>query len=182
MLPRRYWSSTKVIISPTILLRLWSFYAFGTLSTLAHSRQLVKAPTLLLSTQHQHSVFLLMDVHQAAHGLHIASASRVFFVNPIWQPHVEAQAIKRAHRIGQTKPVYVETLVLENTLEDQMLWRRKGMTAQEHQKAEKSLLDDDTMSTIIKKLDFIPLPRRRNSRRSSTNGSIADAAAAVWEA
>ena len=98
-----------------------------------------------------------MNVHQAAHGLHIASASRVFFVNPVWQPNVEAQATKRAHRIGQTRPVYVETLVLKDTLEDQMLQRRKGMTAQEHQKAERSLLDDDTMSTIIKNARFIPL-------------------------
>lgn len=100
---------------------------------------------------------LLMNVHQAAHGLHIASASRVFFVNPVWQPHVEAQAIKRAHRIGQTRPVFVETLVLENTVEDQMLKRRKNMTAQEHRKAEKSLLDDETMSTIIKNAKFLPL-------------------------
>ena len=102
---------------------------------------------------------LLMNVHQAAHGLHIAAASRVFFVNPVWQPNVEAQAIKRAHRIGQIRPVYVETLVLQDTLEDLMLQRRKGMTAQEHQKAEKSLLDDDTMSTIIKNAKFIPLTR-----------------------
>ena len=100
---------------------------------------------------------LIMNVHQAAHGLHIATASRVFFVNPVWQPNVEAQAIKRAHRIGQVRPVYVETLVLKDTLEDQMLQRRKGMTAQEHQKAEKSLLDDDTMSTIIRNAQFIPL-------------------------
>ena len=100
---------------------------------------------------------LLMNVYQAAHGLHIASASRVFFVNPVWQPNVEAQAIKRAHRIGQMRPVFVETLVLQGTLEDQMLMRRKGMTAQEHQKAEKSLLDDDTMSTIIKNARFLPL-------------------------
>ena len=99
---------------------------------------------------------LIMNVYQAAHGLHIASASRVFFVNPVWQPNVEAQAIKRAHRIGQTRPVYVETLVLKDTLEDQMLQRRKGMTAQEHQKAEKSLLDDDTMSTLIKNAKFLP--------------------------
>ena len=99
---------------------------------------------------------LLMNVHQAAHGLHIAAASRVFFVNPVWQPNVEAQAIKRAHRIGQTRPVYVETLVLKDTLEDQMLQRRKGMTAQEHQKAEKSLLDDDTMSGIIQRAQFLP--------------------------
>ena len=100
---------------------------------------------------------LLMNVHQAAHGLHIASASRVFFVNPVWQPNVEAQAIKRAHRIGQTRPVYVETLVLKDTLEDQMLQRRKGMTPQEHQKAERSLLDDQTMSGIIKRAQFVEL-------------------------
>lgn len=99
---------------------------------------------------------LVMNVYEAAHGLHIASASRVFFVNPVWQPNVEAQAIKRAHRIGQTRPVYVETLVLKDTLEDSMLQRRKGMTAQEHQRAEKSLLDDDTMSTLIKNAEFVP--------------------------
>lgn len=99
---------------------------------------------------------LLMDVHQAAHGLHIAAASRVFFVNPVWQPAVEAQAIKRAHRIGQTKPVYVETLVLKDTLEDRMLHRRKNMSAQEHHKAEKSLLDDDVMAQLIQDADFIP--------------------------
>ena len=100
---------------------------------------------------------MLMNVHQASHGLHIATASRVFFVNPVWQPNVEAQAIKRAHRIGQTRPVYVETLVLENTLEDKMLQRRKGMNAQEHQQAEKSLLDDPIMGQIIRDAEFIPL-------------------------
>ena len=100
---------------------------------------------------------MLMNIHEAAHGLHVASASRVFFVNPVWQPNVEAQAIKRAHRIGQTRPVHVETLVLQGTLEDQMLQRRKGMTASEHQKAEKSLLDDEPMSTIIKNAQLLPL-------------------------
>ncbi|KAL9103583.1 MAG: hypothetical protein Q9163_001385 [Psora crenata] len=100
---------------------------------------------------------MLMNIHEAAHGLHIASASRVFFVNPVWQPNVEAQAIKRAHRIGQTRPVHVETLVLQGTLEDQMLQRRKMMTVQEHQRAEKSLLDDEPMSTIIKNARLLPL-------------------------
>ncbi|KAL8799930.1 MAG: hypothetical protein Q9223_003176 [Gallowayella weberi] len=100
---------------------------------------------------------LLMDVRQAAHGLHIAAASRIFFVNPVWQPTVEAQAIKRAHRIGQTKPVFVETLVLKDTLEDRMLQRRKKMSTQEHHKAEKSLLDDDVMEQLIKDADFLPL-------------------------
>ena len=100
---------------------------------------------------------LLMDLHQAAHGLHVASASRVFFINPVWQPNVEAQAIKRAHRIGQHRPVYVETLVLQDTIEDQMLQRRKNMTSQEHQRARKSLLDDDIMSAIIQNAKPVPL-------------------------
>ena len=99
---------------------------------------------------------MLMDLRQAAHGLHVACASRVFFVNPVWRPNIEAQAIKRAHRIGQRRPVFVETLVLENTLEDQMLQRRKAMTTREQQEASKSLLDDSTMNDIIKNARFIP--------------------------
>lgn len=91
----------------------------------------------------------LMSVQLAAHGLHLAAASRVFFINPIWQPNVEAQAIKRAHRIGQTRPVYVETLVLKETLEDQMLRRRRQMTTAEQQTAKKSLLDDPLMLQMI---------------------------------
>lgn len=100
---------------------------------------------------------MLMDLRQAARGLHVACASRVFFVNPVWQPNIEAQAIKRAHRIGQTRPVYVETLVLEGTFEDKLLQRRKAMSSREHQVAQKSLLDDSTMSDIIKNATFIPI-------------------------
>ena len=98
---------------------------------------------------------MLMDLKQAAHGLHVATASRVFFVNPVWSPSIEAQAIKRAHRIGQTRPVYAETLILKDTPEDLMLQRRKAMTAQEHQKAARSPLDDMTMNDIIKNAKFV---------------------------
>ncbi|MCJ1325910.1 hypothetical protein MMC10_002573 [Thelotrema lepadinum] len=97
---------------------------------------------------------LLMDLKQAAHGLHVASASRVFFINPVWNPSIEAQAIKRAHRIGQDKPVFVETIVLKGTIEDRMFQRRKAMTNQEHQKAERSPLDDMTMNDIVKRANF----------------------------
>lgn len=107
---------------------------------------------------------LLMDLRQASHGLHIAHASRVYIINPIWQPTVESQAIKRAHRIGQTRPVHVETLVLRNTLEDRMLRRRKEMSDMEMQHAERSLLDDTAMNDIIQREPFLPMTDANGNR------------------
>lgn len=106
---------------------------------------------------------LLMDLRQAAHGLHVASASRVFIVDPIWDPNIESQAIKRAHRISQTRPVYVETLVLKDTLEDKMLRRRKEMTSAELQHAERDLLDDRTMNHTIQAEGFLPITEDESS-------------------
>ncbi|KAL2003628.1 hypothetical protein VTN02DRAFT_3012 [Thermoascus thermophilus] len=117
-----------------------------------------RADYLSLFDQSEEVRVLVMDLRQASHGLHVASASRVFIVNPIWRPNVESQAIKRAHRIGQTKPVFVETLVLKDTLEDKMLKRRKEMSNAELTNAEKDLLDDSTMSSIIQNERFIPMP------------------------
>ena len=112
---------------------------------------------LALFRQSDNLRVLLMDVRQASHGLHLANASRVFIVNPIWDPNVENQAIKRAHRIGQTREVYVETLVLRGTLEQRMLSRRKNMSNEEIQHAERDPLDDSTMSSIIQNEKFIPM-------------------------
>lgn len=110
---------------------------------------------LTLFRESDHIRVLLMDLRQASHGLHIAHASRVYIVNPIWQPNIESQAIKRAHRIGQTRPVFVETLVLRGTLEDKILQRRKAMSDTEIQN---DLLDDSTMSSIIRHERFLPMP------------------------
>lgn len=117
---------------------------------------------LALFRENEEVRVLLMDLRQASHGLHLANASRIFIVNPIWQPNVESQAIKRAHRIGQTRAVYVETLVLKDTLEDKMLRRRKEMSDSEIQHAEKDLLDDNAMSTIIQNEKFLPMSESDN--------------------
>ena len=98
---------------------------------------------------------LLMDLGQAALGLHVACASRVYIISPIWQPNIESQAVKRAHRIGQTKPVHIETLVLRGTLEDKMLSRRRQMSDGELKKASKNVLDDGEMSRMIKAQRFL---------------------------
>ncbi|KAH7419761.1 hypothetical protein BKA64DRAFT_651563 [Cadophora sp. MPI-SDFR-AT-0126] len=109
-------------------------------------------------TFNQSEVFrvLLMDVSQAAFGLDMSSASRVYFINPVFSPQVEAQAVKRAHRIGQTKPVYVETLVLMGSIEEVILERRKELSTEEHNSC-KTILDDRTMYDWIRNVRFLDL-------------------------
>jgi hypothetical protein len=104
---------------------------------------------------------LLMDVKQAAHGLNICSASRIYFVNPVCRPDIEAQAIKRAHRIGQTRKVFVETLVLAGTIEEKMHERAKRMTNLEHHVSH--LEDDYGMREIIQGASIIPVKTHERS-------------------
>ncbi|KAH5144935.1 hypothetical protein HBH70_056420 [Parastagonospora nodorum] len=91
---------------------------------------------------------LLIDVACGALGLNLNAASIVLIVNPINRPSIEAQAIKRAHRIGQDKKVTVETLVLENTIEHAIFKHAKKMSRAQHLEA-KELEDDAGIVEII---------------------------------
>lgn len=99
---------------------------------------------------------LLMDVRCGAEGLNINKASRVYFINPCCRPNIEAQAIKRSHRIGQTKPVHVETLILKGTIEEAMFKRAEKMSESEHQQA-KELHDDAKIASIIQNARNLPV-------------------------
>lgn len=97
-----------------------------------------------------------MDISQAAFGLDMRSASRIYFISPVLNPQVEAQAIGRARRISQQKPVSVETLVLRNSIEEVIVNRRKQMTPAEHNKV-KSVLEDRLMYQWIKNAKINPM-------------------------
>lgn len=99
---------------------------------------------------------LLMDIRCGALGLNVNKASRVFFVNPVCRPSIEAQAIKRSHRIGQTKPVYVETLVLKGTIEEKIFERAKRMSRREHEKVAQ-LSDDQGIASIVQNARMLPV-------------------------
>lgn len=61
---------------------------------------------------------LLMSVKAGALGLTLTEATYVFHFDLWWNPAVATQAEDRAHRIGQHKTVFVESLLTENTIEE----------------------------------------------------------------
>jgi SNF2 family DNA or RNA helicase len=64
---------------------------------------------------------LLMSLKSGNLGLNIICASCVILLDPWWNPMVMKQAIGRVHRIGQTKPVDVYTLIMKNSVEERVL-------------------------------------------------------------
>ena len=63
-------------------------------------------------TQGDAPVFLI-SLKAGGVGLTLTEADYVFVLDPWWNPAVEAQAVDRAHRIGQDKPVIVYRLVAD---------------------------------------------------------------------
>ena len=98
------------------------------------------------------TVFLL-SLKAAGSGLNLTAASYVILCDPWWNPAVEAQAIDRTHRIGQTQPVVAYRLVAADTVEQKILALQKDKAAlanavvQEESLA--SVLDLDSLRQIL---------------------------------
>ena len=63
----------------------------------------------------------LVSLKAGGIGLNLTAADYVFLLDPWWNPAVEAQAIDRTHRIGQTKEVFAYRLIAEDTVEEKVL-------------------------------------------------------------
>lgn len=64
---------------------------------------------------------MLISLTAGNAGLNLTAASQVIVVEPFWNPYVEEQAIDRAHRFGQTRPVTVHRLLVAGTVEDRIV-------------------------------------------------------------
>ncbi|KAK1972632.1 hypothetical protein LY78DRAFT_235754 [Colletotrichum sublineola] len=110
---------------------------------------------------------ILMDLTQAAVGLDMKAASRIYFINPVLNPQIQMQAIGRARRISQQKPVTVETLVLRGSIEEVIVERKKSMSQIEHWKC-KSILDDRPIYNWVRNASIIPLAKDQNDYLAQT--------------
>jgi len=93
-------------------------------------------------------VFLL-SLRAGGLGLNLTAASYVILFDPWWNPAIEAQAIDRTHRIGQTRTVIAYRLLTEGTVEERIweLQQRKSALA-------KDLLGEESFARSLSKADL----------------------------
>ncbi len=73
----------------------------------------------------------LISLKAGGFGLNLTAADYIFVLDPWWNPAVERQAIDRAHRIGQTRPVHAYRMVARDTIEEKVLelqQRKRALT------------------------------------------------------
>ena len=63
----------------------------------------------------------LISLKAGGLGLNLTAADYVFILEPWWNPAVEAQAVDRAHRLGQTQRVFAYRLIARNTVEEKII-------------------------------------------------------------
>jgi len=63
----------------------------------------------------------LISLKAGGFGLNLTAADYVLITDPWWNPAAEDQAMGRAHRIGQTRPVTVYRLVTKGTVEERIV-------------------------------------------------------------
>ena len=95
-------------------------WGMGRISLDFHSRlPLDTRAAVIIGFNHDPGIrIVLMNTYLAAEGISLTAARYIFILEPVLDPHVEAQAIARAHRIGQHGTVVVEKLLMRDTLED----------------------------------------------------------------
>jgi len=98
----------------------------------------------------------LISLKAGGTGLNLTAADTVIHYDPWWNPAAESQATDRAHRIGQTKPVFVHKLVCRGTIEDRILELQKQKSALVEallsEDTAKLRIDADTLSHLLSPL------------------------------
>jgi SNF2 family DNA or RNA helicase len=90
---------------------------------------------------------MLVSTRAGGVGLNLVAASRVFFMEPCWNPSIYAQAVDRCHRIGQRKNVAVVSYIVDGSIEQTMM----KLQSQKRQLADLSLAKTLTQESALAK-------------------------------
>lgn len=86
------------------------------------SMSVVSRNNIIISFQTDPSLkVLLISLKAGGEGLNLQAADHIYIMDPWWNPASELQAIQRAHRIGQTRPVHATRFVAVDTIEEKII-------------------------------------------------------------
>lgn len=111
----------------------------------------------------------LISLKAGGTGLNLTAADTVIHYDPWWNPASEEQATDRAHRIGQTKPVFVYKLITAGTIEERLLdlQNRKKVVADriftENAKDTFDLTPEE-IEMLLEPVEIPPVAPRRRTR------------------
>ena len=94
------------------------------------------------------AVFMI-SLKAGGFGLNLTAASYVVLCDPWWNPAVEAQAIDRTHRIGQTQKVNAYRLIVKDTIEEKIRMLQKQKSALAH-----DILGEENFASALTLDDF----------------------------
>jgi len=87
----------------------------------------------------------LVSLKAGGQGLNLTAADYIYILDPWWNPAVEAQAVDRAHRIGQTRRVFAYRLIARDTVEEKIV----ALQDRKRELAESIVRADDSMVSSL---------------------------------
>jgi SNF2 family DNA or RNA helicase len=92
----------------------------------------------------------LVSLKAGGQGLNLTAADYIYILDPWWNPAVEAQAVDRAHRIGQTRRVFAYRLIARDTVEEKIvaLQDRKRELAESIVRADEGMVSSLTAEDV----------------------------------
>jgi len=86
------------------------------------SMSIVSKNNMIIAFQTDPSLkVMLISLKAGGEGLNLQAANHIFLMDPWWNPASELQAMQRAHRIGQTRPVKAIRFVAKDTIEEKII-------------------------------------------------------------
>lgn len=98
-------------------------------------------------TQTEEIQAFLISLKAGGVGLNLTQADYVFIIDPWWNPAAEAQAIARAHRIGQNKQVIAYRFITQGSIEEKIIQLQEG----KRKLAETFITDSESFSSLTDK-------------------------------
>lgn len=71
---------------------------------------------------------ILVSIGAGGVGLNLTAASKVFMMEPQYNPAAEAQAVERVHRLGQVRDVEIVRYIMRGSIEEAILEVQKAKT------------------------------------------------------